>query len=375
MNQTRQIRVLFQCSSLDPKYGGPSVSEASLCRALKEITDLQVLCPKEKIDTAFASSYGLNDVRPYTTRDVALALVRPQHWLSRSLKNADVLHQNAHWRLSTTLLSCLASQNRTPFILQPRGILSYGHRRVWIKKAFHWALGKKALSHAAAIIALSRFEATTISAFCQESRKLHVIPNGITFPTHREEKSPYGEKIPWVYLGRIEPRKNIVFLIEAFAKYRARGGKAPLVLVGPVEAGYDKVVREMITKHELSSEVSWLAPQYEAAKWPYLQHAKAVIYPALREAFGRVPFEAVAAGTVPILPKDSGAYEYLGELLPMAIYQTTEVESLVKVMLAMEMKTPSVAVAQTWLAQHLSWEKIASEFLSLYQTVGRPSAG
>lgn len=365
------MRVLFQSSGLDPIYGGPPVSEASLCRALLTKCDLEILCPAEKLREDFAKAFGLTGVKPYSGKDIVRAFGSQTHWLSGAMNKAQVFHQNAHWKISTSMLSRLAGARGVPYVLHPRGIFFVGHRKVFSKHVFNTIFGYWAASHAAAVIALSEFEIPQLAPYSIARERIAVIPNGIDFPPRDETDSPWGSERPFVYLGRIEHRKNVLFLVEAFLRYRRAGGEARLALVGPVEFGYDELVRRKVAEAKLDSEVTFVAPQFEGAKWRYLKFARGVIYPSTQEAFGRVPFEALAAGTPPVIPSESGSAEYLGRFFPATTYRSGDLDSLVKALGAVDESRKNVPAAQAWVREELNWEKIAGKVLALYAKIAR----
>lgn len=114
---------------------------------------------------------------------------------------------------------------------------------------------------------------------------------------------------PYVlFVGAIEPRKNLVRLIRAFLGCpEARGHR--LVLAGPLAWG-EAEVRAAAAADPRILLTGPVSPAELAALY---QGAACFAYPSLYEGFGLPPLEAMAAG-VPVLASDRGSLpEVLGD--------------------------------------------------------------
>ena len=104
-------------------------------------------------------------------------------------------------------------------------------------------------------------------------------------------------KKPYIfYLGRIERKKNIPRLIEAFSEVVKKYPNIKLVLTGTASFGYDEV-KYLISEFGLEENViktGWI----EENDLPYLYAgAELFIFPSLYEGFGIPLIEAMACGT------------------------------------------------------------------------------
>ncbi len=175
----------------------------------------------------------------------------------------------------------------------------------------------------------------------------------------------------FMYLGRLESRKNLLFLVEAFAKGKTT--YAEMIIMGPVERGYDREIMARAEALGVASRVKILPPVYDQKKWGYLKHALAVIYPTVDEPFGRVPFEAVAIGGVPVIPDASGGAEYLKRFVPACVYKNQNIASLTETLDRLGQPLPQALKiqlneAREWVRRDLDWARIAQRVLSLYES-------
>ncbi len=367
------MHVVFVSSGLSADYGGSAVSESSLAFSLSKNHQVDIFCEEKRLDPDFAIKKGLSRVIEFSTLDTYIALQDDSHWLNRMIQEADCVHLNGHWRINTYFWAKLCKKNNTPYILHPRGMSLIGQRKIFFKKLYNELMGNFIFENAAAVIALSHFETRHFQFYPVLPAHVHVIPNGITVPNLKKEaasaQAPY-----FLYLGRLEHRKNLLFLIDAFADFVKQAPTYKLKLRGPVEKGYNTLVTRKIESLKLQKEIEILPPLYDESKWEEIYHAQAVIYPSVEEAFGRVPFEALASQTFTIVPSDSGSGEYLNALIPDCIFDLSNTKSLSHTMLVVSRKnkkSPDLELAHTWVKKELDWETISKVNLELYKEVSK----
>jgi glycosyltransferase involved in cell wall biosynthesis len=103
----------------------------------------------------------------------------------------------------------------------------------------------------------------------------------------------------FLYFGAVEPKKNIVRLLEA---YLASGCQIPLVLVGG-RAWKAEREAELIAEHAQIRQIDYV-PFDQLSR--LIRGARAVVFPSLSEGFGLPMVEAMALGT-PVLTSREGA--------------------------------------------------------------------
>lgn len=115
-------------------------------------------------------------------------------------------------------------------------------------------------------------------------------------------------------VGTLEPRKNIIGLLDAYALLRERTPTAPpLLLAGSRGWLYEETLAH-ISRLSLGDSVQ-LREDVPAAGFPALYHgALALIMPSFYEGFGLPPLEAMACGTLPIVSNRSSLPEVVGEV-------------------------------------------------------------
>jgi len=110
-----------------------------------------------------------------------------------------------------------------------------------------------------------------------------------------------------LYLGNLEPRKNLVMLIKAYELFvsRTNGTIPPLVLAGEPTWLSEQIFDE-VRSRKLESHVIFpgYVPEHELPFW--YAGATTFLYPSLYEGFGLPLVEAMAVGT-PVLAAHAGS--------------------------------------------------------------------
>jgi len=193
-------------------------------------------------------------------------------------------------------------------------LLSFGKYGANSVDYLKWST-KYASKKAYKVIAPSNFTKNDIkNLFKKEFNKIEVVYHGYNINLYKKindenkiEKilDKYEIKRPYLlYIGRIEKKKNISALVEAFAifKEKNKDDKHKLILVGAASYGYDEV-NYMINEFGIEGDVimpGWV----EESDIPYLHNgARAFIFPSKYEGFGMPLLQAMAC-EVPIIASD-----------------------------------------------------------------------
>jgi glycosyltransferase involved in cell wall biosynthesis len=156
-----------------------------------------------------------------------------------------------------------------------------------------------------------------------EPSRVQVIPLGIDqqFRTIEQDTvkqqlfQKYGIMNPYVlFVGGIEPRKNIGNIIEGFRQICDKYSDLHLVLVGGAQPQYLSELHELITKLDLKKKIKFLGyVQQESDDLPILYNgAECFVYPSYSEGWTSPPLEAMACGTSLLTSNVSSLPETVG---------------------------------------------------------------
>jgi glycosyltransferase involved in cell wall biosynthesis len=168
-----------------------------------------------------------------------------------------------------------------------------------------------------------------------------------------------------LFVGTLEPRKNIVRLVEAYARIPQQPCP-PLVLVGGKGWLYDEVFAR-VEALNLNDRVRFVGyvPAEELAWW--YNAATLFVYPSLYEGFGLPPLEAMACGTPVITSATSSLPEVVGDA--GLLVDPTDLDALAMAMeqvltdgaLRTEMRAAGLPRARTF-----SWQRTAQRTVTSY---------
>ena len=129
----------------------------------------------------------------------------------------------------------------------------------------------------------------------------------------------YGVDYPFLlYVGNIQPQKNLPRLVEAFAVVAAELGQHPryrdlrLIIIGNDVAAHPDLRRSVI-RSRVQQQVRFLGFVPIETLRIFYRSAAAFVFPSLYEGFGLPPLEAMAQGTPVVTSNVSSLPEVVGE--------------------------------------------------------------
>ena len=184
-------------------------------------------------------------------------------------------------------------------------------------------------------------------------------------------KKKYGIEGEYLlFIGAIEPRKNIKSIIIACNRLLNDGFDLTLVIAGPKGWAYSEIL-ETAGRLGLSRHVVFTGFLQESEK-PYLLEGAAIfIYPSFYEGFGIPVLEAMACGVPTITSNVSSMPEITGDAAILVDPQNVEDLYLkTKELLTDNRKLDVMKKKSVDQAGNFSWTKTAQETLGVYNTMG-----
>jgi glycosyltransferase involved in cell wall biosynthesis len=247
------------------------------------------------------------------------------------------------------------------------------------KRFYQTWLCEQSTRRARRVIAVSRQTADDlIKFFGTESQKIEVVYNGVAghfSPLSPEKVTAFRlqENLPdrfLLYVGTLEPRKNLVRLLEAFARWRvsapAVDREIALILAGAKGWFYDEIFQRV---HSLNlNDVVHFPGFVPTESLPYwYQAAMAFVYPSYFEGFGMPVIEAMACGTPVLCSRAPGVAEVAGDAAhTFAPEDTDAMSQLIGNIVADDSLRSDLRQRGLEHARRFSWQRSAAETLAIY---------
>ena len=177
------------------------------------------------------------------------------------------------------------------------------------------------LRRAAGILTLSSHSRDEVREFYPGLRAgIHVVPAApaaVFQPLDAAAVEPVlvrnGIRRPYLLaVGSIQPRKNLLRLIEAYAEVHRAHPQVQMVIVGP--GGFRAShIRDAIVERGLSDAVRWLGYITDADLAAIYNASVALVYPSVYEGFGLPVIEAMACGRPVVAANTSSLPEVAGD--------------------------------------------------------------
>jgi glycosyltransferase involved in cell wall biosynthesis len=134
-----------------------------------------------------------------------------------------------------------------------------------------------------------------------------------------------------LYLGTLEPRKNLLTLVEAYARLRARADHVPPLVLAGAKGWYYESLFERVRSLRMQEHITFAGYVAREEQPLWYAGARLFVYPSVFEGFGLPVAEALACGTPTITSNVSSLPEAGG---PVALQvDPTDPEAMAHAML------------------------------------------
>ncbi len=172
-----------------------------------------------------------------------------------------------------------------------------------------------------------------------------------------------------LFVGNIEPKKNLTLLLQVFDRLKPRYRDLKLVICGRIR-WKSRRFRIALKRLRFSHDVVLTGYLKDEAVRALYGLAEVFVFPSLTEGFGVPPLEAMACGT-PVVASNRGALAEILSSAALAVDPADELElesSLRRVLDSIDLKQE---LREKGLAHSklFSWQKAALETLEVYDGV------
>jgi glycosyltransferase involved in cell wall biosynthesis len=255
------------------------------------------------------------------------------------------------------------------FVLFPQGLPPW--RRLYLK----WGTARSARSADRVIAISDSTKQDLVELLNVLEAKVDVVPCGVDDDFKPLERPELLEQLRTrrglpqhmlLFVGTLEPRKNLITLLRSYNLLRDRIQAPSLVIAGPSGWGHEDVFTAV---RDLGLEDSVMFPGYvprdELPLW--YNAADLFVYPSLYEGFGLPALEAMSCGTPVVASNVSSLPEVVGDA--GILVEPTDPEALADALhkvlidrpLREDLRSKGLQRAETF-----TWSRAAAETVAVY---------
>lgn len=296
----------------------------------------------------------------------------------RAAGRVDILHYIDH-ALPVFYRPC-------PVVITVHDLAFFRHPEMYDdrRRRYKQWVGKRSIPQAAHIIAISESTRSDLEDMFPETKeRISVIHYGKS-PDFHPAAGPENRILEkydlfrpyFLFVGALQPRKNLKGLIEAYAKVVATGDLPHELVLAGGEGWLMEDLTVYSGRFRVADRVRLLGSVSHTDMPDLYRGATALVYPSWFEGFGLPPLEAMASGTPVIAGRNTSLPEVVGDaglLLP-----PDDIDALAEAM----RRLATDAVRHDTLrrkglvqAERFSWDECAAKTLAVYRRVHEEAAG
>lgn len=238
---------------------------------------------------------------------------------------------------------------------------------------------KKSMRRADIIITDSEFSKSEIvKYFPKYSKKIRVVPCGVDCNRFKPCENPetiYKVKKSlkingdyFLYVGTIEPRKNLVRLIKAYKVFTKHVENPPKLVLAGAKGWLCNDIYKLVKQLNLEKKVIFTKYVSYEDMPPLICGAMSFVFPSLYEGFGIPPLEAMACGVPVLTSGEASIPEVVGDCA--VICDAYSVKSIAKGLYQLY-KNPDLRykLSKSGLERSklFTWEHSAEKLYSVYK--------
>ena len=299
------------------------------------------------------------------------------------LQNFDLVHIFGIYDLLGAPVAAAARARSMPYVVEPIGMFVPIVRNVWLKRMYHYFVGRRLFAGASAVIATSDLEVQELVAAGVAPKKIVLRRNGVESPASWPSRGKFrvSHGIPEqakliLFLGRLSLKKSPELLLQAFGNLSERIGEHTLMLAfaGPDENSMQQHLAATASRLGVSVRVKFSGPLYGDDKWAAYRDADVFVLPSLNENFGNTAAEAVAAATPVVVTEQCGIAPLVKDVAGLVVeHDATAVANALERLLGDPQLHAKFVSGCAELTSRLSWEEPVSQMETLYATLTTPA--
>lgn len=177
-----------------------------------------------------------------------------------------------------------------------------------------------------------------------------------------------------LYIGKLEERRNITFLIEIFKEVNSKINNTKLILVGKGEKEYINKCFDLIEQLDLKDNIVYIEALAQDQLPLLYENSEIFLLPTQYEIFGMVLLEAMYFGTIPITTLNGGSSTLIKSEKNGFVCSLEDkdkwVNLIVKILENNKDENDMSMNAKKMIRDNYTWDILVDKFIDVYKKVG-----
>jgi len=199
-------------------------------------------------------------------------------------------------------------------------------------------------------------------------KPITIIPNGIDLKKYHKSTSKKNIQPNILFVGRLERRKGVKYLLEAFQLFSRDNPSVKLIIAGD---GPDREKLEMLADDLKLTDIEFLGFVSDDLKQQLMSHATVFCSPAVYgESFGIVLLEAMASGAICVAGNNSGYSDVMQGVGAISIVNPEDAPEFARRLNLVMHEQTLRTMLQDWAddyIQQFNYPRVVAEYEELYK--------
>ncbi|NCJ07642.1 glycosyltransferase [Synechococcales cyanobacterium C] len=303
------------------------------------------------------------------------------NWLFNHVSDYDIVHIHAIFSLPNIPAYFACQFKQIPYVVTPHGMLepwalSY---KAWKKKLYYFIFERPALKKASFIQAISSLEAEHIHLLNLDVN-VALVANGVHLDHYENlpDSKIFFEQFPKIlsktlilFLGRIDPKKGLDLLSEAFKDINCQFPNTHLVIAGPDAIGFQPKVEGFFAQYGCLESVTFTGMLTGKLKYAALSASDLYVAPSYSEGFSISILEAMASSLPCIITTGCNFPEALESHSAYIVEPNASQigDALRRCLQNSEAAREMGMRAHELVCKYYTWDKVATQLIDVYTSI------
>jgi len=301
-------------------------------------------------------------------------------WMYHNMERFDVVDIQGIWYWSVVHAARACTASHVPYVITPHGNMGRWDwaKRPWGKRIFFRTMLGNCWRSAATVRYFSQGELQ--QSVEPPAAPAVIIPAAITLPPEPDPAAIFRIRsklqIPAsaplvVFLGRVNPQKGVLELVQAFDLVRQRCPKAVLVIAGQLMGTYGQEVQQLATTVSSGTHIRVLGAVSAADKWAMLAAGSVFVTLSRNEGMSSAMLEALGSGMPTVCTADSN----LPEISEFAAGIVTKLDptiaagAIASLLESDQQRRTMGANARRMVSERFTWNSVLPQLTALYESL------